>query len=692
MPIRVDLATKTVTLSPGALLAPTARRIGDGRGGSMERRWIGQAVHRRVLSEALASIPGYTVEKAVRHSFAVDGFTAVLEGRLDGRFEDPDGTVVVDEVKSVHFAEELPRLAGSPRMDRFARQLQWYLLAIARSEGRPVRGRLVLADIETGETKLVPVDWDEDEVAEDLHARVRALLEAFFDDLALAEAKASEAAALTFPFSRFRTGQREMAAAVARAVRQGEQLLVEAPTGIGKTAAALFPMLVEALRRGRKLYVLTSKTTQQEIFRKTLEAISAASASSVRLRAKERMCANGVVLCHEDHCAWAKDYAAKLEASRKSGKPLRVKAGFDPSAPDLHLGHTVVFRKMRHFQELGHEVIFLIGDFTGLIGDPTGKKTTRPQLTREEVDANAETYKAQVFKILDRETTVVDFNSRWLGALGADGLVRLAGRYTVAQLLERDDFAKRFKAGQPISVHELLYPLCQGYDSVALKADVELGGTDQLFNLLVGRELMRSYGLAPQCVMTTPLLVGLDGVEKMSKSLGNHVGVNEAPDEIFGKVMSVSDDMMWTWWTLLTDLLPHDIDALKAGVASGAKHPKRVKMDLALQLVTDFHGAEAAATAEAEFERRFAKAEGPVKADTVALPDPPPTDLASLLVAVGLAASKNVARQKVKEGAVATSEDGVTFAKAENPAEPFALEPGSARYVRLGKRFLRVAR
>ena len=286
-------------------------------------------------------------------------------------------------------------------------------------------------------------------------------------------------------------------------------------------------------------------------------------------------------------CVQKDELAAKLEASRKSGKPLRVKAGFDPSAPDLHLGHTVVFRKMRHFQELGHEVVFLIGDFTGLIGDPTGKKTTRPQLTREEVDANAETYKAQVFKILDRETTVVDFNSRWLGALGADGLVRLAGRYTVAQLLERDDFAKRFKAGQPISVHELLYPLCQGYDSVALKADVELGGTDQLFNLLVGRELMRSYGLAPQCVMTTPLLVGLDGVEKMSKSLGNHVGVSDPPDEIFGKVMSVSDDMMWTWWTLLTDLFPHDIDALKADVASGAKHPKRVKMDLARQLVTE---------------------------------------------------------------------------------------------------------
>jgi DNA excision repair protein ERCC-2 len=332
VPIRVDLAAKTVTLSPGALLAPLARRIGDGRGDSMERRWIGQAVHRRVLSEALATIPGYAVEKAVRLSFPVDGFTAILEGRLDGRFDDEDGSVVVDEVKSVHFAEELPRLLGSPRLDRFARQLQWYLLAVSRTEGRRVRGRLVLADIETGDTRLVPVAFDEEEVGADLVERVRGALAEFFGDIALADAKAAEADDLVFPFGRFRPGQREMAAAVSRAVRQGEQLLVEAPTGIGKTAAALFPMLVEALRGGRKLYVLTSKTTQQEIFRKTLEAISAASARSVRLRAKERMCANGVVLCHEDHCAYAKDYAAKLDAS---GLVDRLLAAAPHLEPDL---------------------------------------------------------------------------------------------------------------------------------------------------------------------------------------------------------------------------------------------------------------------------------------------------------------------------------------------------------------------
>mgnify|MGYP001065751232 CR=1 FL=1 len=330
MPIRVDLAARTVSLSPGALLAPLARRIGDGRGDSMERRWIGQAVHRRVLSDALATVPGYAVEKAVRLSFPVDGFTAILEGRLDGRFEDVDGTVVVDEVKSVHFAEELPRLLGSPRLDRFARQLQWYLLAVSRTEGRPVRGRLVLADIETGETRLVAVTLDTEEVEADLVERVRGALAAFFGELALAEAKASEADDLVFPFGRFRPGQREMAAAVARAARQGEQLLVEAPTGIGKTAAALFPMLVEALRQGRKLYVLTSKTTQQEIFRKTLEAIAAASARSVRLRAKERMCANGVVLCHEDHCAYAKDYAAKLDASGLLDRLLAATPHLEP--------------------------------------------------------------------------------------------------------------------------------------------------------------------------------------------------------------------------------------------------------------------------------------------------------------------------------------------------------------------------
>ncbi len=391
-----------------------------------------------------------------------------------------------------------------------------------------------------------------------------------------------------------------------------------------------------------------------------------------------------------EHCVSKEELEKKLTRSFKTGKPLRVKVGFDPSAPDLHLGHTVVFRKMRHFQELGHEVIFLIGDFTGMIGDPTGKKTTRPQLSREDVERNAETYKAQVFKILDREKTRVLFNSEWLAALGADGLVRLAGKYTVAQLLEREDFRKRYTTQQPISVHELLYPLCQGYDSVALDADVELGGTDQLFNLLVGRELMRSYEKEPQVVMTLPLLVGLDGVEKMSKSMNNYIGVTEAPDEIFGKAMSVSDDLMWTYYTLATNRTAVDVARLKGDVAEGRAHPKRLKMDLARSLVADFHGEELARCAEAEFERRFAKSDGPVHADSVPLPDPAPDGVVSLLVAIGLAASKNLARQKVKEGAVQLSEDGIAFRKVENPSEPVVIPESGALFVKLGKRFLKV--
>ena len=391
-----------------------------------------------------------------------------------------------------------------------------------------------------------------------------------------------------------------------------------------------------------------------------------------------------------DKCVQTDELEKKLARSQKSGKPLRVKVGFDPSAPDLHLGHTVVIRKMRHFQELGHEVVFLIGDFTGMIGDPTGKKATRPQLTRDEVLANAETYKQQVFKILDPLATTIDFNSRWLSALGSDGLIRLCGKYTVARLLERDDFATRFKAGKPISVHELLYPLCQGYDSVALETDVELGGTDQLFNLLVGRDLMREWGQEAQVVMTLPLLVGLDGVEKMSKSLGNYIGVSDRPDEIFGKVMSVSDDLMWSYYTLLTDRRPHDIDALRASVASGALHPKRAKMDLARQLVADFHGAEASATAEAEFERRFARADGPVQAVEMASPLPLPAATAALVAALGLAPSNTVARQKVREGAVSVSDDGSEWRKVENPAEPFDVSPGGFRFVKVGKRFLKV--
>ena len=361
-------------------------------------------------------------------------------------------------------------------------------------------------------------------------------------------------------------------------------------------------------------------------------------------------------------CEKKEELEKKLARSLKTGKPLRVKVGFDPSAPDLHLGHTVVFRKMRHFQELGHEVVFLIGDFTGMIGDPTGKKATRPQLTKDEILANAETYKAQVFKILDPVKTRVMFNSEWLSALGAEGLVRLCAKYTVAQLLERDDFAKRFKEQKPIAVHELLYPLCQGYDSVALDADVELGGTDQLFNLLVGRELMRGWDKEPQCVLTLPLLVGTDGVEKMSKSLNNAIGVTEPPNEIFGKVMSVSDAAMWAYWTLLTDRRPAEIEEMKAAVAGGTLHPKKLKMDLGLQIVSDFHGQAAAFAAQEEFEKRFAGAGGAVSAEEMSLGSLFPGEenslergIADLLVATALAPSKNVARQKVKEGAVSTS-------------------------------------
>jgi tyrosyl-tRNA synthetase len=395
-------------------------------------------------------------------------------------------------------------------------------------------------------------------------------------------------------------------------------------------------------------------------------------------------------------CEKRDELEKKLARSLKTGKPLLVKVGFDPSAPDLHLGHTVVFRKMRHFQRLGHSIVFLIGDFTGMIGDPTGKKATRPQLTKDEVLANAETYKAQVFKILDPEKTRIAFNSEWLSALGADGLVRLSAKYTVARLLERDDFAKRFREGKPIAVHELLYPLCQGYDSVALAADVELGGTDQLFNLLVGRDLMRESGQEPQVVMTLPLLVGTDGVEKMSKSLGNAIGIAESPDEIFGKVMSISDPSMWTYYTLLTDLTPAEIETMRAEVAVGTVHPKARKMDLAGRLVEDFHGRDAALAARKEFDKRFSGAGGAVSADEKSLGTLFPGEdffekgIADVLVASGLAASKNIARQKIREGAVSTSLDGQTWTKVESPAQVLRLGASDGVFLRMGKKFVRV--
>jgi tyrosyl-tRNA synthetase len=306
------------------------------------------------------------------------------------------------------------------------------------------------------------------------------------------------------------------------------------------------------------------------------------------------------------------DLRAKLEKSRAAGKPLRVKLGMDPTAPDLHLGHTVVLRKLKHFQDLGHTAIFLIGDFTGMIGDPTGRSVTRPPLTREQIEENAETYKAQVFKILDPQKTVIDFNRRWMGAFTADDFVRLMAKYTVSQLLEREDFHKRFKDEKPISVHELLYPLVQGYDSVALEADVELGGTDQKFNLLVGRELQRAYGQESQVVLTTPILEGLDGVQKMSKSLGNAIGIHEPPLEMYGKIMSISDEMMWRYYELLTDVQVADIEKMKKEL-----HPMEAKKELGRRIVVDFHSAEAAAKAGEDWARQFQKKEVPKEIERV---------------------------------------------------------------------------
>ena len=305
----------------------------------------------------------------------------------------------------------------------------------------------------------------------------------------------------------------------------------------------------------------------------------------------------------------------KLEKSRTGGKPLRVKLGMDPTAPDLHLGHTVVLRKLKHFQDLGHTAIFLIGDFTGMIGDPTGRSVTRPPLSREQIEQNAETYKAQVFKILDPEKTVIDFNRRWMGAFTADDFVRLTAKYTISQMLEREEFHKRFQDEKPISVHELLYPLVQGYDSVALEADVELGGTDQKFNLQVGRELQRAYGQQSQVVLTTPILEGLDGVQKMSKSLGNAIGIHEPPPEMYGKIMSISDEMMWRYYELLTDLQVTEIERMKRET-----HPMQAKKGLARRIVADFHSAQAAEKAGEDWARQFQNNQVPERLEQVNVP------------------------------------------------------------------------
>jgi tyrosyl-tRNA synthetase len=377
----------------------------------------------------------------------------------------------------------------------------------------------------------------------------------------------------------------------------------------------------------------------------------------------------------------AAELRVKLERAQASGTPLVVKVGFDPTAPDLHLGHTVLIRKMKHFQDLGHRVIYVVGSFTALIGDPTGRSKTRPPLTREEIDRNAATYTSQVFRILDPERTEIRFNSEWLEALGSFGWVHLAARYNVAQMLERRDFRKRFDAGQPIAVHEFLYPLAQAYDSVFLRADVELGGTDQLFNLNVGRDLMPSYGLEPQVVMTTPLLEGLDGVEKMSKSLGNYVGVAEPPEEMFGKLMSVSDDLMWRYYTLLTDLTPDEIAARQRGVAAGRLHPKQAKVDLATRIVADFHGAEPAAEAAAAFERRFARREVPEDLPEHAMVRG--TSIEHLLLECGLAKSGSDATRKVQQGAVRV--DGEKF------MTPRATVAREGRFVlQVGRQLVRV--
>src|SRR5438552_6001822 len=375
----------------------------------------------------------------------------------------------------------------------------------------------------------------------------------------------------------------------------------------------------------------------------------------------------------------------KLKRAQKTGKPLRVKAGFDPTAPDIHVGHTVLIRKMKHFQDLGHTVIFLIGDFTGLIGDPSGRSATRKQLTPEEVQQNAETYKQQIFKILDPEKTVIDFNSRWCMALGSDGFIRLAAKYTVARILEREEFSNRMKNQLPIAMHELLYPLVQGYDSVALEADVELGGTDQRFNLLVGRDLQKEYGQEQQIVLTMPLLEGLDGVQKMSKSLGNYIGINEAPNEQFGKVMSITDDLMFRYYELLTDLPLKEIQAVREEIASGKRHPMEVKADLGVRIVTVYHGEAAAEGAREEFNRVFRKRQNPEDIETKKISiTEAPIRLTRLLPTLNLASSNAEAQRLIESGAVHINDERVTDPKAEmsQPGE-YLFKVGKRRFLRL---------
>jgi tyrosyl-tRNA synthetase len=381
------------------------------------------------------------------------------------------------------------------------------------------------------------------------------------------------------------------------------------------------------------------------------------------------------------------DLRERLEDSRKTGRPLRVKAGFDPTAPDLHLGHTVLMRKLRHFQQLGHQVIFLVGNSTALIGDPTGRNVTRKPLTPEQISVNAETYLAQAFKILDKDATEVRYNSEWLGKLRYEEIVRLTAHFTVSQMLERDDFNKRYNAELPISLHEFLYPVMQGYDSVALECDVELGGTDQKFNLLCGRELQRHYGQKPQIVLMTPILEGLGGVQKMSKSLGNAVGINEPPTEMYGKLMSISDELMWKYFSLLTDFRSSEIEAMQAEVAAGKLHPMETKKKLARTITAGFHGEDAAASADENWARMFQQketaedlSEVSISFAEVAGSEPNQIRLPKLLVHLGLASSGAEANRKIAEKAVKLDGDSANGAVVTVAALPARI------VVRLGKR------
>lgn len=380
------------------------------------------------------------------------------------------------------------------------------------------------------------------------------------------------------------------------------------------------------------------------------------------------------------------DLRERLAASLKTGKPLRVKAGFDPTAPDLHLGHTVLLRKMKHFQDLGHTVIFLIGDMTGLIGDPTGRNTTRPPMTRDEIAGNAETYCAQVFKVLDPDRTEVRFNSEWLEPLRYEDIVRLCSKYTLARLLEREDFSTRYKGGIPISVHELLYPLAQAYDSVALQCDVEMGGTDQTFNLLVGRELQRDYGQQPQIVATVPILEGLDGVEKMSKSKGNYIGIFESPKVMFRKVMSISDPLMYRYFDLATDVPAAEVQKLREGVAAGSLDPMAVKMDLGRRIVADFHSATDADAARQAFDREVRQGLEPADTEIVALPEAARTEkgirVDKMLSGIGIVESTTEAGRKVKAGALEINGDVVR--------DLLLPDVSGVLVVRLGKKWKRV--